>query len=87
LLVSFVTISAALAAFMVSGATRFVLVAYLRNHQYFAGMVTAYVVGALLFSTASWAGWNRRWPLALGAFVGGFLAPVLILFFWYARLR
>ena len=87
LVVSFVTISAALAALMAINATLALLVPYLRHGHHPRSLLierfTCHIVGVLLLYTASRAGWNRQWRLAIPAFVGGFVVPLLLLWFLY----
>ena len=79
LVVSFVTISGALAALTAINVTLFVLVAILGRPVSSSGArFTCNILATLLFSTAAWAGWDRRWRLAIAAFVGGLLIPAAI---------
>ena len=79
LVVSFVTISGALAALTAINVVLFVLVAILGRPISSPGVrFTANIIGAGLFSTAAWTGWDRRWRLAIAAFIGGLLIPAAI---------
>lgn len=83
LVLSFVTISGALAALTAINVALSGLVVIFGAHVSSPG--TKFIcntIGTVLLSTATWAGWDRRWRLAIVTFIAGLLIPAAIRHFY-----
>ena len=83
LVVSFVTIAGVLAALSAINVALVVLVVIVGGHVGSPGTkFICNIIGTVLFSTATWAAWDRRWRIAIAAFIGGLVITAAIRHFY-----